>query len=390
MGLLLRGPARRRGGSPDGPGVAVPGATPGWRLRATAWAGVLLCAAAGATSPGCTPPTFQARARTGAGVRAGVAGGGSDLRSTAHPAQGQGQCDGAGLGRSGRRGDPGRAVGRLGPPDPGAGSADRAAGQGKAEWLRLLPSTRLRVGARLAPPLRPGEPFAAVLKVDGAGLHRGSSAGRACCNGRRGTCAPVCGRRPRGSIRTRGLCCRDWSSGTPPGSVPSCGTRSRRPTSLICWRCREAISRSCCRLIGRPGRAHQVERGACATDRAVAAGHGAGRRVVAFGDPLADPSVSAAGLWAGRPARDRDRAPEIADPRAGRRRPRPGARRPLARGLRLPALGPGDRGAADDRAAVERGAGGGAGCPAGWRRRWARPWRRRRCARRSWWCSPPW
>lgn len=47
--------------------------------------------------------------------------------------------------------------------DVGAGRP----GAGPASWLRLLPSTRLRVSARSAPPLTGGDRVAAVLRVDG-------------------------------------------------------------------------------------------------------------------------------------------------------------------------------------------------------------------------------
>ncbi|MEU6877068.1 ComEC/Rec2 family competence protein [Streptomyces sp. NPDC046712] len=46
------------------------------------------------------------------------------------------------------------------------------AGDAQREWLRILPSTRLRLTGRLAPPLGPGDRFAAVLRVDGAGPPR--------------------------------------------------------------------------------------------------------------------------------------------------------------------------------------------------------------------------
>ncbi len=41
--------------------------------------------------------------------------------------------------------------------------------QQQAAWLRLLPSTRLRVHGRLAPPMRDGDRIAAVLRVNGGG-----------------------------------------------------------------------------------------------------------------------------------------------------------------------------------------------------------------------------
>jgi competence protein ComEC len=40
-------------------------------------------------------------------------------------------------------------------------------GEEETAWQRLLPSTRLTVGGRLAPPLRTDDPFAAVLRADG-------------------------------------------------------------------------------------------------------------------------------------------------------------------------------------------------------------------------------
>ncbi|MGW3572019.1 ComEC/Rec2 family competence protein, partial [Streptomyces sp. NPDC000941] len=41
--------------------------------------------------------------------------------------------------------------------------------QQQAAWLRLLPSTRLRVHGRLAPPMRDGDRIAAVVRVNGGG-----------------------------------------------------------------------------------------------------------------------------------------------------------------------------------------------------------------------------
>ncbi|MFF8989899.1 ComEC/Rec2 family competence protein [Streptomyces sp. NPDC014983] len=68
-------------------------------------------------------------------------------------------------GRPSARGIP---EGHAGAPD---GSAARAGGSwaraGQAGWLRLLPSTRLRVGGRLAPALAGGDRTAAVLRLRG-------------------------------------------------------------------------------------------------------------------------------------------------------------------------------------------------------------------------------
>ncbi|MFC8125300.1 ComEC/Rec2 family competence protein [Streptomyces sp. NPDC057302] len=48
----------------------------------------------------------------------------------------------------------------------GAGGEDSAGPWSKARWLKLLPSTKLRVQASLAPPLPEGDRVAAVLRVD--------------------------------------------------------------------------------------------------------------------------------------------------------------------------------------------------------------------------------
>lgn len=99
-------------------------------------------------------------------------------------------------------------------------------------WQQLLPSTHLRVGGRLSPPLHDGERSAAVLRPEGKGPPRiigpppSSSA-------RQARCAAGCGRRPSGSIPMRGPCCRAWWSATPHGSPPSCTRRSRPPISPI-------------------------------------------------------------------------------------------------------------------------------------------------------------
>ncbi|WP_406190883.1 ComEC/Rec2 family competence protein [Streptomyces anulatus] len=47
-----------------------------------------------------------------------------------------------------------------------------AAGDHRADWQRLLPSTRLRLGGRLSPPAHKGERLAAVLRVDDEGAPR--------------------------------------------------------------------------------------------------------------------------------------------------------------------------------------------------------------------------
>ncbi|MYY00362.1 MBL fold metallo-hydrolase [Streptomyces sp. SID486] len=54
-----------------------------------------------------------------------------------------------------------------GSPEPPSSGAARGSPAARAAWLRLLPSTRLRVGGRLAPALTGGDWTAAVLRVRG-------------------------------------------------------------------------------------------------------------------------------------------------------------------------------------------------------------------------------
>ncbi|MFI2640093.1 ComEC/Rec2 family competence protein [Streptomyces sp. NPDC018610] len=51
------------------------------------------------------------------------------------------------------------------PAHPGGGTGTRGRGERASPWLGLLPSTRLRVTARLSPPLTGGDRIAAVLRV---------------------------------------------------------------------------------------------------------------------------------------------------------------------------------------------------------------------------------
>ncbi|MGW0531951.1 ComEC/Rec2 family competence protein [Streptomyces sp. NPDC003032] len=53
------------------------------------------------------------------------------------------------------------------PPEAGAGVRSAGATSSADAWLALLPSTRLRVQARMAPPLSEGDKVAAVLRVSG-------------------------------------------------------------------------------------------------------------------------------------------------------------------------------------------------------------------------------
>ncbi|MFF8604727.1 ComEC/Rec2 family competence protein [Streptomyces sp. NPDC015346] len=163
-----------RGGAPEGLGRPAGDRGAGRRLGATAGAAVLLCAAAGAASGGLhaadlargpVPGLANEYARVGAEVTVT-----SDPRLTRPRVQGN-------------RSAPVAVVlqGETTRVEASDGSVHRTrtpvllivpAGESRREWLRLLPSTRLRVEARLSPPLREGDRVAAVLRVDGAGPPR--------------------------------------------------------------------------------------------------------------------------------------------------------------------------------------------------------------------------
>ncbi|MEU1861055.1 ComEC/Rec2 family competence protein [Streptomyces gardneri] len=252
------------GGGPDAP-VASP-ATPGWRLRATACAGVLLCAAAGAASAGLHaadlrrgPVPALAREYVRAQMEVTVT---SDPRLTRPQVRGNAMAPVSVVldGEVTRVERPGGAAHRTRAPvllivPPG---------EGREEWLRLLPSTRLRVGARLALPLRSGEPFAAVLKVDGAGPPRIVG-------------PPSAPQRTAGELRaglrraTEGLApdARALLPGLVVGDTSRIGPELRDAFEATDLTHLLAVSGSnlsvvLLLLIGRPGRAHQVERGGLA------------------------------------------------------------------------------------------------------------------------------
>ncbi|MFF7436860.1 ComEC/Rec2 family competence protein [Streptomyces sp. NPDC008122] len=264
--LLVRASVRRRRGLDDGSGAAVPGATPGWRLRATAWAGVLLCAAAGAASAGLHaadlrrgPVPELAREYARARLEVAVT---SDPRLTRPKVRGNAMA-------------PVSIVldGEVSRVERSDGSVHRTrtpvllivpSGKGREEWLRLLPTTRLRVGARLALPLRPGEPFAAVVKVDGAGPPRivgpPSTLQRTAGDLRAGLRRATDKLDPDARALLPGLVVGDTSR---VGPELRDAFEATDLTHLL------AVSGSnltivLLLLIGRPGRAHQVERGGLA------------------------------------------------------------------------------------------------------------------------------
>ncbi|MET9804619.1 ComEC/Rec2 family competence protein [Streptomyces sp. NPDC006368] len=138
-----------------------------WRGNATAGATLLLCAAAGAASAGFHGADLRRGplpelAREYARVSVEVT-----VTSDPRPVRGGGRPGGGSVvldGKATRLVATGGAVTDIRTPvllivSPGDG------------WRRLLPSTRVRVDARLAPPQRTGERFAAVIRV-GAGPPR--------------------------------------------------------------------------------------------------------------------------------------------------------------------------------------------------------------------------
>ncbi|MEU9699867.1 ComEC/Rec2 family competence protein [Streptomyces sp. NPDC047981] len=146
----------------------------GWWLRGTAGAAVLLCAASGAAAGGLHAADLRRGPVPGlAEEYARVA---AEVTVTSDPR----------LTRPRIRGDRTAPVSvvldaRATRVEAAGGAAHRTrtpvlvivpAGEAQREWLRLLPSTRVRLSARLAPPMRPGDRFAAVLRVEGAGPPR--------------------------------------------------------------------------------------------------------------------------------------------------------------------------------------------------------------------------
>ncbi|MEX0170705.1 ComEC/Rec2 family competence protein [Streptomyces sp. LMG1-1-1.1] len=235
-------------------------------MRATACAGVLLCAAAGAASAGLHAADLRrgpvpALAEEYARVR-------TEVTVTSDPR----------LTRPRVRGDAMAPVsvvmdGEVTRVERLNGSVHRTRapvlvivppGEERAEWLRLLPSTRLRVGGRLAPPLRAGEPFAAVLKADGAGpptiVGPPSGPQRTAGELRAGLRRATDGLDPDARALLPGLVVGDTSR---IGPELRDAFEAADLTHLL------AVSGSnlsivLLLLVGRPGRAHHVERGGLA------------------------------------------------------------------------------------------------------------------------------
>ncbi|MFJ2057482.1 ComEC/Rec2 family competence protein [Streptomyces sp. NPDC087908] len=271
FGRAARPRTRERSGERDGPGAARgavgKGRTGagGSRLGATAFAGVLLCAAAGAASAGLHaadlrrgPVPVLAREYARAQLEVAVT---SDPRLT----------------RPGVRGSETVPVsvvleGEVTRVERSDGTVHRTRapvllivppGEGRAEWLRLLPSTRLEVGARVALPADSGGPFAAVLKA-GAGPPRiigpPSALQRTAGELRAGLRRATDGLDPDARALLPGLVVGDTSRIGPELRDAFVATDL---THLL------AVSGSnlsvvLLLLVGRPGRAHLVERGGLA------------------------------------------------------------------------------------------------------------------------------
>ncbi|MFH9742464.1 ComEC/Rec2 family competence protein [Streptomyces roseolus] len=252
------------GGGASG-GGARGGASPGWRLRATAWAGVLLCAAAGAASAGLHAADLR---RGPVPVLAEEYGRGwAEVTVTSDPRLTRPRVSGRAMVPVSVVVDA-EAV-RVERTD-GAVVRTRAPvllivppGEGRDAWLRLLPSTRLRVAARFTPPREPGDPYAAVLK-SGAGPPRivgpPSALQRTAGELRAGLRASTDGLAPDARALLPGLVVGDTSR---------IGTELRDAFEATDLTHLLAVSGSnlsivLLLLVGRPGRARQVERGGMA------------------------------------------------------------------------------------------------------------------------------
>ncbi|MEU2654055.1 ComEC/Rec2 family competence protein [Streptomyces sp. NPDC007325] len=264
-GEAREGPASHPGSHPgDGHGRGRAGA-PGWRLRATAWAGVLLCAAAGAASAGLHaadlrrgPVPVLAQEYGRAWVELTVT---SDPRLTRPRVSGRAMVPVSVV----MDAEVVRVQGTG-----GAAVRTRApvllivpSGEAREAWLGLLPSTRLRVGARFAPPREPGGPYAAVLKAR-AGPPRivgpPSALQRTAGELRAGLRAATDGLAPDARALLPGLVVGDTSR---------IGTELRDAFEATDLSHLLAVSGSnlsivLLLLVGRPGRARQVERGGLA------------------------------------------------------------------------------------------------------------------------------
>lgn len=172
-GTWAAGRADRARGPGPGPGRAgVGGGAPAYRWwRGTAAAGVLLCAAAGATAAGL----HGADARSGPvpGLAQGFARADAEVTVTSDPRRTRPQIRGDHSMPASLLVD--AEVTRLTTAD---GTVTRlrtpvllmvTPGEAADRWQRLLPTTGLRIGGRFAPPRHEGERIAAVVRADAGG-----------------------------------------------------------------------------------------------------------------------------------------------------------------------------------------------------------------------------
>ena len=235
-------------------------------LRATACAAVLLCAAAGAASAGLHAADLRRGPLPGLAREHGSLTAEVTVTSDPRPSRPVVRGDRAAPAAvvlDGEatlveaRGDP--AVRTRTPVlvVVRAGDADRA-------WLGLSPSTRVRVTALAAPPMRVGDPYAAVLRVDGTGPPRVTG-------------PPSAAQRVAGELR-EGL--RRASDGLDPDARALLPGLVVGDTSRIAPELRDAFEATdlshllavsgsnltivLLLLVGQPGRALRVERGGLA------------------------------------------------------------------------------------------------------------------------------
>ncbi|GGY31257.1 membrane protein [Streptomyces omiyaensis] len=265
---LFRGPAgsgRPTGGSGPGRSPGSGAGVPGRLMRTTVWGGVLLCAAAGAASAGLHaadlrrgPVPVLAREHGRAWVEVAVT---SDPRLTRPRVSGRAavpvsvvmDAEVVRVERAGGAAVRTRAPVLLVVPP----------GEERDAWLRLLPSTRLRIGARFAPPRAPGDPYAAVIR---AGTGPPAVVG-----------APSAIQRGAGELRaglraaTDGLApdARALLPGLVVGDTSRIGTELRDAFEATDLSHLLAVSGSnlsvvLLLLVGPPGRARQAERGGLA------------------------------------------------------------------------------------------------------------------------------
>lgn len=303
---------------------------------------------------GRAPPGRGARrARPGAGPRPCPGPGGTHrrVRSAGRP-----ERERASRGGARRRGDSGDRAGRCADP-----RVDTGAGAGGAPGV---------VPAAALDPRRGGRPAGPGARWGEGRRPAPSGRGHATTRDRRPRYRPAdrraaAGRAARGHRRAgprrQGPAARAGGRGHLPGGARSARGVPRYRPAAPAGRLRVQPDRGALpahrrpepRAAGRAGRPRAAPGALAPDDGPVRGGADPGLR---GGVPSRAQRAAGGGLRLGHPAGHRHRAAPVADPRAGRRSPAPGALRPLAGPqLRIPPLRPGHRGPADARSTVERG-----------------------------------